>query len=66
LAGQGVKLARNVKTITYSGDRDNARMTLVLVGVIAISAIFSAFQVRGGAGGERLVLTHQPWVITLS
>jgi hypothetical protein len=45
LAAQGVKLARNVKTITYPGDRDNARMTLVLVGVIAISVIFSAFQV---------------------
>jgi hypothetical protein len=44
-----VKLARNVKTITYPGDRDNARMTLVLFGVIVISAIFSAFQV--GSGG---------------
>jgi hypothetical protein len=49
LEAQGVKLARNVKTITYPGDRDNARMTLVLFGVIVISAIFSAFQV--GSGG---------------
>ncbi len=48
LAAQGVKLARNVKTITYPGDRDNARMTLVLFGVIVMSAIFSAFQVGGG------------------
>jgi hypothetical protein len=47
LEAQGVKLARNVKTITYPGDRNHARMTLVLVGVMAISMIVSAFQVGG-------------------
>jgi hypothetical protein len=48
LAAQGVKLARNVKTITYPGERDDARMMLVLIAVMAISSIFGAFQVGGG------------------
>jgi hypothetical protein len=48
LAAQGVKLARNVKTITYPGERDDARMMLVLITVMAISAIFSSFQAGGG------------------
>jgi hypothetical protein len=48
LVAQGVKLARNVKTITSPGDRDNARIMLLLIGVIGISVIFGAFQVGGG------------------
>jgi hypothetical protein len=47
LMQQGIQLARRVNYINCPGDRDNARLTMLILGGVVLSGIFSMFQGRG-------------------